>query len=151
MTETTSDADLIPMEQIKTKMGSIKRMLLVGALFAAVGYLLIGMALFFELTQFHPAIDEFVRTYTEYSLAGGGPDRAGASGIAPALTTIHQWPSMLLWLKLGGVGHVLVGIFIALAAIVRTLTLVPVRLSHEMARFQTTESGSAGDAVPADD
>ena len=73
MTETTSDADLIPMEQIKTKMGSIKRMLLVGALFAAVGYLLIGMALFFELTQFHPAIDEFVRTYTEYSLAAAGP------------------------------------------------------------------------------
>jgi hypothetical protein len=38
-----------------------------------------------------------------------------------------------LWLKLGGVAHVLVGIFVALAAIVRTLALMPHRLAHEMA------------------
>jgi len=131
-------------------MGSIKRMLMIGALFAAVGYLLVGMALFFELTQFHPAIDAFVQTYTGHSLAGGGPDRAGVAGIGSALATIHQWPSTLLWLKLGGIAHVLVGIFIALAAIVRTLSLVPVRLSHEMSRAGGT-GDTPGDATPADD
>jgi hypothetical protein len=141
----------MPMEQIETRMGSIKRMLLIGAPFAAVGYLLVGMALSLDPTQFHPAIDEVVRRYTDHSLAGGGPDGAGAGGIAPALTAIHQWPSMLPWLERGGVGNVLVGIFIALAALVRTLTPVPVRLSHGMARARPADSGSVGDAVSADD
>lgn len=36
--------------------------------------------------------------------------------------------SMKMWLKLGGIGHVLVGIFIALVAIVRVLGTVPDRL-----------------------
>lgn len=38
--------------------------------------------------------------------------------------------TMKMWLKLGGVGHILVGIFIALVAIVRVLRIVPDRLSH---------------------
>lgn len=37
--------------------------------------------------------------------------------------------SMKMWLKLGGVGHILVGIFVSLVAIVRTLGLVPHRLA----------------------
>lgn len=154
MTETPTESDTASMEAVQATMSSIKRMLLVGALFAAVGYLLIGMALFFELTQFHPAIESFVTTYTDTSLAGGGPDRAGTAGLAGALVTLHQWPSLLLWLKLGGVGHILVGIFIALAAIVRTLSLVPIRLSQEMSRTPDVESATTsvtGDAIPSDD
>lgn len=146
MATDTTDIDRLPPERIQSTIGSVKRMLLIGALFATVGYLLIGAALFFELTQFHPAIDQFTSTYTQHSLAGGGPDRASAAGINSALATIHKWPSTLLWLKLGGIGHVLVGIFIALAAIVRVLSLMPHRLSYEMERTQTTSG-----ATPADD
>lgn len=154
MTETPTESDAAAPASVQATMASIKRMLLVGGLFAAAGYLLIGMALFFELTQFHPAIESFVTTYTETSLAGGGPDRAGTTGLAGALVTLHQWPSLLLWLKLGGVGHILVGIFIALAAIVRTLSLVPIRLSQELQGPDAVTSATtsvSGDAVPGDD
>lgn len=41
-----------------------------------------------------------------------------------------------MWLKLGGVSHILVGIFFALVAIVRALSVVPHRLSYEMERAQ---------------
>jgi small-conductance mechanosensitive channel len=108
--------------EIRATMGSIKKLLLVGALFVVVGYLLLGMAIFLELTQFHSAIDAFVATHTGHSLAGGGPDRAGMAALNADLAALHAWPSTLLWLKLGGIGHILVGIFVALAAIVRTLT-----------------------------
>lgn len=37
-------------------------------------------------------------------------------------------------MKLGGIGHILVGIFIALAAIVRALSLMPDRLGYESDR-----------------
>ncbi len=107
-------------------------MLLIGALFAAVGYLLILAALFLEITQFHPLLEEFFSGYTEHSLAGGGPDRAGTAGINQQLASIHQFPSTLLWLKLGGIGHILLGIFISLAAIVRALSMMPHRLSYEL-------------------
>lgn len=36
--------------------------------------------------------------------------------------------TMKMWLKLGGVGHILLGIFIALVAIVRVLSIMPDRL-----------------------
>ncbi len=126
--------DRLPINKIESTISTVKKMLMVGGVFVGVGYLLIGMALFFELTQFHPAIDSFVSTYSNLSLAGGGPERGAAA--SSALATIHKWPSLLLWLKLGGVGHVLVGIFIALAAIVRVLSLMPHRLSYEMQRTQ---------------
>ncbi len=45
-------------------------------------------------------------------------------------------PVALLWLKLGGIAHILTGIFIALAAIVRALALMSHRLSYEMERTQ---------------
>lgn len=110
-------------------------MLMAGAVFVVVGYLLIGAALVFELTEFHPLLENFFSTYTDTSLAGGsGGTRGGA--VNGALTAIHKWPSTLLWLKLGGVGHILVGIFIALAAIVRALSIMPHRLSYEMQRAQ---------------
>ena len=50
------------------------------------------------------------------------------------LSPLLEEDSMKMWLKLGGVGHILVGIFVSLAAIVRTLSLVPHRLSYEMER-----------------
>ena len=124
-----------PVEEIQGTVGSIKKMLMVGAVFAAVGYLLIGAALFFELTQFHPLLENFFGTYTDTSLAGGSGGTRGAA-VNGALASIHKWPSTLLWLKLGGVGHILLGIFIALAAIVRALSLMPHRLSYEMERTQ---------------
>jgi hypothetical protein len=122
-------------EEIESTISSIKKMLLVGAAFAIVGYLLTGSALFFELTEFHPLLDDFFSTHTEHSLAGGGPERTSGT-LNGDLAEIHKWPSTLLWLKLGGVAHILLGIFIALAAIVRTLSLVPHRLSYEMERTQ---------------
>jgi hypothetical protein len=127
-----------PVEEIQATVGSIKKMLMIGAVFAAVGYLLIGAALFFELTQFHPLLENFFSTYTDTSLAGGSGGTRGAA-VNGALASIHKWPSTLLWLKLGGIGHILLGIFIALAAIVRALSLMPHRLSYEMERTQDQE------------
>jgi len=115
-------------EEVQATIGSIKKMLLVGGLFAAVGYLLIIGALVVELTQFHPLLEQFFTTQTAHSLAGGGPDRAGQAALNSQLSSIHQFPSTLLWMKLGGIGHILVGIFIALAAIIRALALMPDRL-----------------------
>jgi hypothetical protein len=122
-------------DDIKATVASIKKMLIVGAVFAAIGYLLTGSAIFFELTEFHPLLEEFFPTHTQTSLAGGGPERSGA--VNSALTSIHKWPSTLLWLKLGGIAHILLGIFIALAAIVRALALMPHRFSYEMERTQS--------------
>lgn len=127
--------DRMTPDQMQRTKGGIKKMLLVGALFAIVGYLLILAALFLELTQFHPLLEQYFTIYTEHSLAGGGPDRAGAAGINQQLTSIHQFPSTLLWLKLGGIGHILLGIFISLAAIVRALSMMPHRLSYELSRI----------------
>jgi len=122
-------------DEIESTIGSIKKMLKVGGIFAVVGYLLVGAALFFELTEFHPLLENFFTTYSDTSLAGGSGGTRGA-GVNGALTSIHKWPSTLLWLKLGGIGHILLGIFIALAAIVRALSIMPHRLSYEMERAQ---------------
>ena len=127
--------DRQPIDEIESTVGSIKKMLMVGAVFAAVGYLLVGAALFFELTEFHPLLESFFRTYTDTSLAGGSGGTRGGE-VNGALTSIHKWPSTLLWLKLGGVAHVLVGIFVSLAAVVRALSVMPHRLSYEMQRAQ---------------
>ncbi|MFB6228898.1 MAG: hypothetical protein ABEH88_10115 [Halobacteriales archaeon] len=127
--------DRLSPSEIEERMGSIKKMLLVGAVFAAVGYLLIGAAIVFELTQFHPLLDSFFSDFPGTSLAGGTGGERGAA-VNSELAEIHKWPSTLLWLKLGGVGHILVGIFIALAAIIRVLSLVPHRLSYAMERTQ---------------
>jgi len=124
-----------PIDEIESTIGSIKKMLKVGALFAVVGYLLVGAALFFELTEFHPLLENFFSTYPDTSLAGGSGGTRGAA-VNGALAEIHKWPSTLLWLKLGGIGHILLGIFIALAAIVRALSIMPHRLSYEMERAQ---------------
>jgi hypothetical protein len=123
------------LESIESTVASIKKMLKVGALFAVVGYLLVGAALFFELTQFHPLLENFFGTYPETSLAGGSSEARGAA-VNGALTSIHKWPSTLLWLKLGGIAHILMGIFISLVAIVRALSIMPHRLSYEMERAQ---------------
>ena len=130
-TETPGFESLSPSEMQST-MGSIKKMLMVGAGFAMVGYLLVGFALFVEFTAFHPLIEDFFSTHTGWSLAGGGADRAGEAALNSQLATIHTFPSLLMWLKLGGVAHILVGIFVALAAIVRTLALMPHRLAYEL-------------------
>ncbi len=127
--------DRLGIDDIESTVSGIKKMLMLGAVFAAVGYLLVGAALFFELTEFHPLLENFFNTYTDTSLAGGsGGTRGGA--VNGALASIHKWPSTLLWLKLGGIGHILLGIFISLAAIVRALSIMPHRLSYEMERAQ---------------
>ncbi|ELZ33172.1 hypothetical protein [Halorubrum tebenquichense] len=127
--------DRLSIDEIESTVGSIKTMLKVGAVFAAVGYLLVGAALFFELTEFHPLLESFFSTYADTSLAGGSGGTRDAA-VNGALTSIHKWPSTLMWLKLGGVAHVLVGIFVSLAAIVRALSVMPHRLSYEMERAQ---------------
>lgn len=133
------------------QMRKVKMMLMLGGLFVAVGYLLVGSALFFELTQFHPLLESFFATQTQHSVAGGGPDRAGLGALNAQLATIHQWPSLLLWLKLGGIAHILTGIFLVLAAIVRVLSLMPVRLGSLMQERAGTASAGRDDVTPADD
>jgi hypothetical protein len=123
-------------EDLESTVASIKKMLMVGGAFAVIGYLLAGSALFFELTEFHPILEDFFSTHTNHSLAGGGPERTSGA-LNSDLAELHKWPSTLLWLKLGGVAHILLGIFIALAAIVRALAMMPHRLSYEMERTQT--------------
>jgi len=123
-------------EHIESTVSSIKKMLKVGAVFAVVGYLLVGMALVLELTQFHPLLETFFANNAEVSLAGGGSGLPRDAATSAQLASIHKFPSMLLWLKLGGIGHILLGIFVALAAIVRALALMPHRLSYEMERTQ---------------
>ena len=137
-------------DEIAAQMRKIKTMLVVGGLFAAVGYLLVGSALFFELTQFHPLLNDFFATQTNHSLAGGGPERTSGA-LNTQLAAIHQWPSTLLWLKLGGVAHILTGIFIVLAAIVRALSMMPVRLGSLMQETVTTAQSPSEGATPADD
>ena len=132
--------------QVAAQMKQIKLMLLVGGLFVTVGYLLVGSALFFELTQFHPLLDEFFATQTNHSLAGGGPERTSAA-LNAQLATIHQWPSTLLWLKLGGIAHILTGIFI-----VRALSMMPVRLGSLMQEnMETMQARTREGVAPADD
>jgi hypothetical protein len=133
--------DNVPLERVSAQsvestMGSIKKMLLVGGAFVGVGYLLIVGALVLEFTQFHPMIENFFADRTAHSIAGGGPDRAGQAALNGQLTAINQFPSTLLWMKLGGIGHILVGVFVALAGIVRALSVMPHRLSYEMERTQ---------------
>ena len=123
-------------ENMESTLSGIKKMMVLGGVFAGVGYLLIIGALVLELTQFHPLLETFFSQQTAHSLAGGGPDRAGQAALNSQLATIHQFPSTLLWLKLGGIGHILVGIFVVLAAIVRALSMMPHRLSYEMERAQ---------------
>lgn len=133
-------------------MKKIRMMLLVGGLFVAVGYLLVGSALFSELTSVHPLLDRFFAAQTQHSLAGGGPDRAGLTALNAQLAAVHAWPSTLLWLKLGGIAHILTGIVVVLAAIVRTLSMMPVRLGALMgASMQTMQSANREGIAPADD
>lgn len=121
--------------EIESTVGTIMKMVMVGALFAAVGYLLIIAALVLELTQFHPLLENFFTQFPDTSLAGGSGGTRGAA-VNSALSEIHKFPSTLLWLKLGGIGHILVGIFIVLAGIVRALSLMPHRLSYELEKLQ---------------
>lgn len=45
------------------------------------------------------------------------------------LFTIYDWADETkMWFKLGAIAHILIGIFISLVAIIRTLSLVPHRL-----------------------
>lgn len=129
----------LPEDEIQDTIASVKKMLVVGAVFAVVGYLLTGSALFFELTEFHVLLEEFATNNPTYSLAGGGAE-ARPESVSLALAEVHKWPSTLLWLKLGGIAHILLGIFISLAAIVRVLSLMPHRLSYEMERTQRMDT-----------
>jgi len=131
----TDYPDRLPIDEIESTVASIKKMLMVGAIFAVVGYLLVGSALFFELTEFHPLLENYFSSFPDTSLAGGSGGTRGAE-VNAALAEIHKWPSTLLWLKLGGVGHILFGIFLSLASIVRALSIMPHRLSYEMERAQ---------------
>ena len=119
-------------DEMQKRMQTIKKLVLGGSVFAAVGFLLVLGALYMELTQFHPLLEQFFGQFTEHSLAGGGPDRAGSTALNASLSEIHKYPSTLLWMKLGGIGHILVGIFLALVAIVKTLSLMPQRLADEL-------------------
>lgn len=59
-------------EEIQSTVGSITKIIVLGALVATVGYLRILMAFFLELTQFRPLLGELFSPYTDTSLVGGG-------------------------------------------------------------------------------
>lgn len=81
--------------EIESTMGTIKKMIVVGAAFVVLGYALLAVSGLQEVFAF-----------------------------SAALTA----DSAKMWLKLGGIGHILVGIFVSLVAIIRTLGLMPHRL-----------------------
>ena len=54
------------------------------------------------------------------------------AGVEDALTIWAWADSTKMWFKLGGIGHILVGIFVSLVAIIRTLSLVPDRLGARL-------------------
>ena len=83
--------------EIESTMSTIQKMILVGAVFAVVGYLLLLVA-----------------------------------GVEDGLALWGWADSTKMWFKLGGVGHILIGIFISLVAIIRTLGLVPHRLGAQL-------------------
>jgi hypothetical protein len=56
----------------------------------------------------------------------------GAHFLDGRLAGIHRFSGPLHWVTLGGVAHVRVDVFTALATIVRTLLMVPVRLGCEL-------------------
>lgn len=86
-------------DEVVSTMNSIKKMIMVGAIFAVVGYLLL---LFSGLQEVAP--------------------------LSAALTG----DSVKMWFKLGGVSHILIGIFISLVAVIRTLSLMPHRLGSAL-------------------
>lgn len=83
--------------EVETTMNGIKKMIIIGGVFVAAGYLLLIIA-----------------------------------GVEDALSLWAWADSTKMWFKLGGVGHILVGIFISLVAIIRTLSLVPDRLGARL-------------------
>lgn len=85
--------------EIESTMGTIKKMVAIGAAFVLVGYALIAVA----------GLQE-------------------AFAISSAISN----DSAKMWLKLGGVGHILIGIFVSLVAIIQTLSLVPHRLGAQL-------------------
>lgn len=62
--------------------------------------------------------------------ASGRCSSAGCSWRSGTISSIYQFPSLLLWLKLGWFAHVLVGIFIALAGFIRALAIMPHTLAQ---------------------
>lgn len=54
------------------------------------------------------------------------------AGVEDALVVWGWADATKMWFKLGGIGHVLIGIFISLVAIIRTLSLVPDRLGAKL-------------------
>jgi hypothetical protein len=129
-----AELDRLSPEELEDVKAQVMKMVKIGGVFVAVGFLLNLGALVIELTQFHPALEQFFSQFTNHSLAGGGPDRAGDAALNSSLSEIHKYPSTLLWMKLGGIANILVGIFFALVAIVRTLSMMPHRLGYEMER-----------------
>jgi len=93
--------DRLPEEERQSTITSVKKTLIVGA------------ALFFELTQFHALLEEFAVNSPAYSLAGGGAEPRPES------------------------------VSLALAPIVRVLSMMPHRLSYEMERAQITGDSSS--------
>jgi NAD/NADP transhydrogenase alpha subunit len=147
MAQTTgSTLDELTPEQVTAQVRKVKMMLMVGAVFVFVGYLLVGAALYFELTVFHPLVaDYFANPKAVRDAAAAG------SALNGQLAAINQWPSTLLWLKLGGVAHILTGVFVALGAIVRALSTMPDRLGSLLSTTGHDQDHAGHDATPADD
>lgn len=70
MTGEQSDLpDRLPLAHIESTIASVRKMVMMGALFVIVGHLLIIGALGLELTEFHPLLEEF---FASLEVAGVG-------------------------------------------------------------------------------
>ncbi len=101
----------------------------VGMIFAIVGFLMVFSAIVIEFTVFKPtlqSLNENPKAVWE------GATRGADSGLVDMRIIANSYGPMLLTLKLGGIGFILAGIFLALVAILGALSMMPHVLAGAM-------------------
>ncbi|NOQ56365.1 MAG: hypothetical protein GQ477_06195 [Nanohaloarchaea archaeon] len=101
----------------------------VGMIFAIVGFLMVFSAIVTEFTVFKPtlqSLNENPKAVWEGATRGADP------GLVDMRIIANSYGPMLLTLKLGGIGFILAGIFLALIAILAALSMMPYALSDAM-------------------
>lgn len=104
--------------------GMVKMMMLIALAFAVYGaYLEYSVAA--EEVAFHDLQTEYFANHTKAER----DNATTGSELNQQLARIHNYPSQLMYLKLGGIASILLGIFISLMGIFRALTMMPHKLA----------------------
>ena len=103
----------------------VKKVTMIAILFAIVGALMAWSAIILEQTTLNPLQEEY---FFEHNKAERDSAEVG-SDLARTNTDIQNLKPTLLALKLVGIATILFGITIALLAILRMLSLMPVGLA----------------------